>query len=165
MESTIKISLDLAELHNGFMRQYRKNEPSTWGHLHGPLEICIGGRYIPPDSFHDSGDVCLDEWLSKLSNLIRESRAGKLTSLEAIWMGEDGARRYIFQRMERTVYFSIQYPGIMMWNKWRNDPSWQGIPFKLDDLERELKALRLRLLLLIAKESPENLNYWKQVLL
>lgn len=93
------------------------------GHIHGRLEIVIGGRRLPRLGYWGPDDVCLDTSVSELraARRVLSDRDAQYTVDE----GEQGQPAYVFRRLGNRVHVSVSDSPL---SDGPGEPDWQNVP-------------------------------------
>ncbi len=105
-----------------------KLEHESW-HVHGHLNIEIGGRGLPSLGFLGPDDVCLSTWMQELLNIIRQLSQTERSSY-TFDDGEQGQPAYEFRRESAWLFVSIKDS---LLSDGSGDPSYQNVACLWED--------------------------------
>jgi hypothetical protein len=133
------------------------SEPNE--HIHGHLNIEIGGRRLPYLGYWGPHDVCFNDWFEELSSIIEQFENSGDT-VYCFEEGEQGQPVFEFKYDgENVVSVSIVesqlsgHPG---------DPDWQNIEVSFSEFKNEIKKASIQLLNAIESTTPALLKEWKK---
>jgi hypothetical protein len=98
-------------------------------HIHGELNLQIGGRLVPHLGLFDPSDVCFNTWLQELSAAAR-ILGSSADARHVFDEGEQGQPAFVFERVGDRAYFSINDSEI---SEGRADLEWQRVEFSPGD--------------------------------
>jgi hypothetical protein len=110
-----------------------RDEPGH--HVHGELQVVVGGRRLPGLGFFGPDDVCFDEWVHEL-RVARERLAADSSAVHVYDDEGQGQPAFELRRVEDTVLVSV----VAGSGGGRADPGWQEVPCSLRDFVAAVDA-------------------------
>jgi hypothetical protein len=98
-------------------------------HVHGLLEVLVGGRALPCLGFFGPDDVCFNDWVHELAHAARTVVASD-PAAHVFDEGEQGQPAFHFERAGGNVFVSVRKSQI---SDRHGDPTWERVPCALDD--------------------------------
>src|SRR5688500_1328686 len=75
-------------------------------HIHGRLEILVGGRAVPHLGYWGPNDVCMGQWLHVLRDAVKALSAASISEY-TYDEGEQGQPAFRWSRIDDKVFISI----------------------------------------------------------
>lgn len=98
-------------------------------HVHGFLQVVIGGQSLPCLGFFGPDDVCFNTWVHELAIASRTLAASDLTAY-VFDEGAQGQPAFHFERMGGQVFVSVRASLV---SDGTGDPAWERVPCALED--------------------------------
>ncbi|NJL56741.1 hypothetical protein HC928_17495 [bacterium] len=134
------------------------NYGNPYSHIHGYLNVEIGGRSVPHLGYWGPDDVCFNDWIEVLSKIRRAVQKG-LPSYKFDEF-EQGQPAFLFEvkpgsQIALSIIQSESGEG-------EDDPEWQQVVFSYADFKAAFLAFKLNFLAEISSIAPEQLAYWTE---
>jgi hypothetical protein len=133
-------------------------EDWEWHHIHATLAITINGRELPSLGFFGPDDVCLDNWVPVLTEVVAALSAspeGEYTFDE----GEQGQPAFRWVRDGAVARVSIVASAS---SGGQADPEWQHVPFAFHELREQVARFLDDLRSEIERQAPTMAAAWWQ---
>jgi len=148
MTNTVKI--EFGKMKNKTLRGV------PYDHIHGYMNIEIGGRPIPRLGYGGKNDVCFNTWIVELANLRKavQERKSSYTFDEY----EQGQPAYLFEiRPQSMIALSLIDSES---GHGKGDKRWKQVLFSYADFKSELLKFRGEFLAEISEISPDLVDFW-----
>lgn len=126
------------------------------GHVHGRLELLVGGRSVPRLGFWGPSDVCFNQWLDVLREAVVALSASP-TSEYIFDEGEQGQPAFRWIRRDQLLAFSIVDSTL---SDGVAHPEWQGIECKYEDFVSQVADFQSRFSAAMVRDAPETGQAW-----
>jgi hypothetical protein len=125
-------------------------------HIHGRLEIIVGGRALPHLGYWGPKDVCLGQWLQVLRDAVKALGAAPKSEY-TYDEGEQGQPAFHWKRIDDKVFVSITDSVL---SDGRADPTWNEVAFEYDEFVQEFEMFQSSLRVAVSKDAPVGGSVW-----
>ena len=126
-------------------------------HVHGLLQIVVGGNVLPSLGFFGPDDVCFNTWVHELAVVSRTVATSDLAA-HVFDEGEQGQPAFHFERTGGEVLVSVRASSI---SGGPGDPTWDRVPCALEDFVAAVSGFMIQFrATLITQAGSERAELW-----